>query len=92
MPLSSGYPAGTLYPYYFFHFAFAATATTIVSGAVAERVTTIAYGSFAFTMASFIYPVVARGKGDPCLVNFPLNSGVADPPPPRGVVIFWFQS
>lgn len=39
---------GTEYAHYFFHFSFASTATTIVSGAVAERMKFTSYIIFAF--------------------------------------------
>lgn len=39
---------GTEYSHYFFHFSFASTATTIVSGAVAERMNFYAYIIFSF--------------------------------------------
>lgn len=58
--VSSGYPDITLYVRFFFQFAFAAVATTIPSGALAERVTTVAYGTCAAALSAFVYPVVAH--------------------------------
>ena len=45
---------------FLFHCGFAATAATIVSGAVAERIKPIAYLFFSFLLVSFIYPIVAH--------------------------------
>ena len=43
-----------------FQFVFAATATTIVSGAMAERTQILAFLSSSFLATGLIYPVVAR--------------------------------
>ena len=50
----------------FFHYAFACTSSTIVSGALAERVKIETYILFSFFMTGIIYPVVVSwtwGKG-----------------------------
>jgi len=54
--LSTGYE----YAFFFFQFAFAATAATIVAGTVAERCKMSAYLCYSFMLTAFVYPVVVR--------------------------------
>lgn len=62
--------ASTVTPYntwamWLFQWSFAAAATTIVSGAMAERTTQIGYLGYAFFMPAFVYPVVVHWAWSP---------------------------
>lgn len=48
------------YAFWFFEFVFAISATTIASGAMAERVEFASYMVYCFIMTGFVYPVVAH--------------------------------
>jgi ammonium transporter, Amt family len=54
---SDGKPTAMKYGFFLFQLVFAATATTIVSGAMAERTKFVSYLIYSILMTAFIYPV-----------------------------------
>jgi Amt family ammonium transporter len=76
---------GSQYANWFFQWAFAATATSIVSGAVAERCGMTAYFIYAFILAGFVYPVVVHWVWCP---EGWLSTGNSDPYFDTGVIDF----
>ena len=62
---TQGYPSdedeyGGVWAMWFFQYVFAATAATIVSGAMAERTTILAYLVYTSTLTAFVYPVIVH--------------------------------
>jgi len=58
--LSGGFEDEQSWHGFFFQFVFAATAATIVSGAVAERCQIIGYVCYSFFLTAFVYPIVVH--------------------------------
>lgn len=48
------------YAHFFFNYTFAATAASIVSGAVAERCSMLTYFMYSALLSGFVYPVIAH--------------------------------
>lgn len=63
------------FPSWFFHFAFASTASTIVSGALAERCEFYAYLSYCATITGMKFPLAARLNESVFLLHPTLHNG-----------------
>jgi Amt family ammonium transporter len=64
---------------WFFQMVFAATAATIVAGAVAERTRITAYLAYSFLVGAVIYPIYGHWMwGGGWLANLPLGAGARD--------------
>jgi Amt family ammonium transporter len=74
----AAYDVGT-YALWFFQMVFAATAATIVSGAMAERTKVPAYLAYSFLVSAIIYPLYGHWVwGGGWLSSLPFGSGAVD--------------